>query len=110
MEHPFFSGGVEVEDGFGFLDICFGLGFDALEEELAPAGPVEVTGDGKETFVVFFAMGFEVFAEVEGGTAEDVSFVEEKREEHSAYAAVAVGEGVERFEFGVHYGELNEDV
>ena len=110
MDHPFFSGGVEVEDVFGFLDICFGLDFDALEEELAPAGPVEVARDGEEAFVVFFAVGFEAFAEIEGGAAENVSFVEEKREEHSAYAAVAVGEGMERFEFGMHYGKLDEDV
>ena len=80
-----------VNGGLGGLD-------DGDEKKSQPVIEVVAGADAHEGVVVFAPMFFKVGGEIEAGVAEEVFIDQVEGDEETADAAIAIEEGVDRFE------------
>ena len=81
---------VEIENALGSRQVVVGLVPYRFEEEDAPTGPVIVSGDSKQPFVIGIPVGLEIGADVEHRALDAAQLPQEQRYQHTAQATVAI--------------------
>ena len=78
----------------------------ATQKEFEPPFPVVVISDSSEPVIVLGAMGFQVVAQVQERTFQDLPLAQQERDQQPPNTAVAVEEGMDRLELGMGQSAL----
>jgi hypothetical protein len=82
---------------------------DPTEKEGQPSFPIARITNGLKVVIIGLTVAFEIIREIKNRLLQDSSLAQKKRDEQTAYPAIAVQEGVDRLELDMGQADLDQE-